>query len=40
MRTGSDITLVGWGGQLHVMAKACDMAAKEGKAKELFFCFN
>jgi pyruvate/2-oxoglutarate/acetoin dehydrogenase E1 component len=34
MRTGSDITLVGWGGQLHVMAKACDMAAKEGKAIE------
>jgi len=35
MRTGSDITLVGWGGQLHVMAKACDMAAKEGISCEL-----
>ena len=30
IREGSDITLVGWGGQLHVMNKACDMAAKEG----------
>lgn len=33
MRSGSDVTLVGWGGQLHVMSKACDMAAKEGEEK-------
>jgi 2-oxoisovalerate dehydrogenase E1 component beta subunit len=29
MRTGSDVTVVGWGGQLRVLEKACDMARDE-----------
>lgn len=35
VRQGDHITLVGWGTQVHVMAKACDMAAKEGISCEL-----
>lgn len=26
MRAGTDVTVVGWGGQLRVLEKACDMA--------------
>ena len=29
MRTGADVTVVGWGGQLRVLEAACDMAEKE-----------
>ena len=29
-RTGSDVTVVGWGAQVHVLAQACEMAAKSG----------
>jgi 2-oxoisovalerate dehydrogenase E1 component beta subunit len=29
MRVGSDVTVVGWGGQLRVLEKACDMARDE-----------
>eukprot|EP00602_Paraphysomonas_sp_CaronLab_P011006 CAMPEP_0185020988 /NCGR_PEP_ID=MMETSP1103-20130426/3646_1 /TAXON_ID=36769 /ORGANISM="Paraphysomonas bandaiensis, Strain Caron Lab Isolate" /LENGTH=321 /DNA_ID=CAMNT_0027552247 /DNA_START=207 /DNA_END=1172 /DNA_ORIENTATION=- len=35
VRTGTDITLVGWGGQVHVLNKACDMAEKAGISCEL-----
>ena len=30
VRTGSDVTVVGWGAQVHVLAQACEMAAKSG----------
>ena len=30
VRTGGDVTVVGWGAQVHVLAQACDMAAKSG----------
>jgi 2-oxoisovalerate dehydrogenase E1 component beta subunit len=33
VRQGSDVTIVGWGGHLQVLAKACDMA--EGISCEL-----
>ena len=29
VREGSDVTIVGWGGQMLVLQKACDIAAKE-----------
>ena len=29
MRTGSDVTVVGWGGHLKVLEKACDMAMEQ-----------
>mmetsp|Transcript_36783 Transcript_36783/g.98722 ORF Transcript_36783/g.98722 Transcript_36783/m.98722 type:complete len:354 (+) Transcript_36783:102-1163(+) len=29
MRTGADVTVVGWGGQLRVLEAACDMAEQE-----------
>lgn len=35
MREGTDITLVGWGAQCHVLAKAADMAAEIGISCEL-----
>jgi 2-oxoisovalerate dehydrogenase E1 component beta subunit len=35
VREGSDVTLVGWGAQVHVLNKACDLAAKEGISCEL-----
>lgn len=35
MREGTDVTVVGWGGQLRVLEKACDLAAKEGISVEL-----
>jgi 2-oxoisovalerate dehydrogenase E1 component beta subunit len=35
MREGSDVTVVGWGGQLRVLEKACDMAAEAGISCEL-----
>jgi 2-oxoisovalerate dehydrogenase E1 component beta subunit len=35
VREGSDVTLVGWGAQVHVLSKACDLAAKEGISCEL-----
>lgn len=35
VRRGSDITLVGWGAQVNVLNKACDLAAKEGVSCEL-----
>ncbi|CAE7542442.1 bkdB, partial [Symbiodinium microadriaticum] len=33
--TGSDVTLVGWGGQINVLRKACEMAAEAGISCEL-----
>lgn len=35
MREGSDVTVVGWGGQLRVLEQACDMAAERGVSCEL-----
>ncbi|GMH65344.1 hypothetical protein TrRE_jg12701 [Triparma retinervis] len=35
MRPGSDVTVVGWGGQLKVLEKACDLAASSGIECEL-----
>lgn len=36
LRSGSDVTVVGWGAQMHVLAKACDRAAAElGVSAEL-----
>lgn len=35
VQEGSDITIVGWGGQVHVLAKACQLAAKDGIKCEL-----
>lgn len=35
VREGTDVTLVGWGAQVHVLNKACDLAAKEGISCEL-----
>ncbi|OQR94235.1 2-oxoisovalerate dehydrogenase subunit beta, mitochondrial precursor [Thraustotheca clavata] len=35
MRTGSDITLVGWGAQMRVLEDACDMAEEAGVSCEL-----
>ena len=35
MKTGSDITLLGWGAQLEVIEKAMDMAEKDGISCEL-----
>mmetsp|Transcript_9739 Transcript_9739/g.21864 ORF Transcript_9739/g.21864 Transcript_9739/m.21864 type:complete len:400 (+) Transcript_9739:51-1250(+) len=29
LRSGSDVTVVGWGGQLRILEKACDMAQSE-----------
>ena len=29
LREGNDVTVVGWGGQLRVLEKACDMAERE-----------
>ena len=29
LRTGSDVTVVGWGGHLQVLQKACDMALEQ-----------
>ncbi len=28
VHTGTDVTVVGWGGQMNVLKKACEMAAK------------
>jgi 2-oxoisovalerate dehydrogenase E1 component beta subunit len=33
--TGSDVTLVAWGGQVNVLRKACEMAAEVGISCEL-----
>jgi len=35
MRKGSDVTVIGWGGQLRVLEKACDMAEQQGISCEL-----
>mmetsp|Transcript_22129 Transcript_22129/g.46242 ORF Transcript_22129/g.46242 Transcript_22129/m.46242 type:complete len:370 (-) Transcript_22129:29-1138(-) len=35
MREGSDVTVVGWGGQLKVLEKACDKAEEAGISCEL-----
>ena len=35
MRKGSDVTLIGWGGQLRVLEKACDMAEQQGISCEV-----
>jgi len=35
MRHGSDVTVVGWGGQLRVLEQACDMAQEKGISCEL-----
>lgn len=35
MRKGSDVTVVGWGAQMRVLEKACDMAQQEGISCEL-----
>jgi 2-oxoisovalerate dehydrogenase E1 component beta subunit len=35
MRAGSDVTVVGWGGQLRVLEQACDLAASKGVSCEL-----
>ncbi len=35
VREGTDVTLVGWGAQVHVISKACEMAALEGISCEL-----
>eukprot|EP00970_Alexandrium_tamarense_P004694 scaffold779_cov205-Alexandrium_tamarense.AAC.33 len=35
MRTGSDVTIVGWGSQLRTLETACDLASKEGISCEL-----
>jgi 2-oxoisovalerate dehydrogenase E1 component beta subunit len=35
MREGSDVTVVGWGGQLRVLEKACDLAEQNGISCEL-----
>eukprot|EP00947_MAST-08B_sp_MAST-8B-sp1_P000345 g345.t1 len=35
VKRGDHVTLVGWGAQVHVMARACDMAAEEGISCEL-----
>lgn len=32
---GTDVTLVGWGGQVHVLEKACEMAKQHGISCEL-----
>ena len=32
---GSDVTVVGWGSQIHVLKKACDMAEQQGISCEL-----
>lgn len=35
IREGTDVTVVGWGQQVNILAKACDMAEKEGISCEL-----
>jgi 2-oxoisovalerate dehydrogenase E1 component beta subunit len=35
MQEGTDVTVVGWGAQCHVLQAACDMAAEEGISCEL-----
>ena len=35
MRTGNDVTIVGWGSQLRTLQTACDLAAKDGISCEL-----
>ena len=35
MREGSDVTVVGWGGHLQVLEKACDKPEKDGISCEL-----
>lgn len=35
VRSGTDITVVGWGGQLRVLEQACDLAAAQGVSCEL-----
>jgi 2-oxoisovalerate dehydrogenase E1 component beta subunit len=35
VQQGSDVTVVGWGAQVHVLQKACDMAAEAGISCEL-----
>ena len=35
MRQGTDVTVVGWGGQLRVLEKACDLAEQNGISCEL-----
>jgi len=35
MRAGTDVTVVGWGGQLRVLEKACDLAEGMGISCEL-----
>ncbi|GMH52440.1 hypothetical protein TL16_g01231, partial [Triparma laevis f. inornata] len=35
MRSGTDVTIVGWGGQLRVLEKACDLAEQNGISCEL-----
>ncbi|KAL3803962.1 hypothetical protein ACHAW5_001739 [Stephanodiscus triporus] len=35
VRTGSDVTIVGWGAQLRTLQATCDLAAREGVSCEL-----
>lgn len=35
VREGKDVTLIGWGGQINVLKKACDMAAEVGISCEI-----
>ncbi|CAE7936916.1 bkdB, partial [Symbiodinium sp. KB8] len=35
VQEGSDVTVVGWGAQVHVLQRACDMAAEQGISCEL-----
>jgi 2-oxoisovalerate dehydrogenase E1 component beta subunit len=35
VQQGSDVTVVGWGAQVHVLQKACDLAAEAGISCEL-----
>lgn len=35
MKEGSDVTVVGWGSQVHVLAEACNLAEKDGISCEL-----
>ena len=35
MRQGTDVTVIGWGGQLRVLEKACNLAEEQGVSCEL-----
>lgn len=36
VQAGSDITLIGWGGQVHVLQRAANRAAELG----VYFCYS